>query len=304
MHRLSVYIVALVELMLLPFVFSCRSGREISADAIIKKRPARFILDECHRNEFVPDWCGMKLDAEFSAGEESQSFKATVRMRRDSIIWVSIAPLMGIEMIRLVVTPDSLKYLSKIPDQKFYYSGGISELSEKTGADLSFDVLQSILFGNAFGLDDDDMRFRSEIEAENYLLISKYKRKVRKVVGKDDRKLESDSINVDFSDPRVSKKIKRLSDDAIVISRYWVNGESFRIVKSVFDDIVHRRNFQIDYPSFEITDMGWSPKQCIMRLNNDSKSLEVKYEVDRISTGKPYEFPFEISDDLIRKDTL
>ncbi|MFM7106290.1 MAG: DUF4292 domain-containing protein [Flavobacteriales bacterium] len=147
----------------------------------------------------------MKLDAEFNAGDESQSFKATVRIRKDSIIWVSIAPLLGIEMIRLLVTPDSLKYLSKIPDQKFYYFGGISELSEKTGADLSFDVLQNILFGNAFGLEEDDMKFRSEAEAENYLLISKYKRKVRKVVGKDDRKLESDIIKVDFDDPRVSK---------------------------------------------------------------------------------------------------
>jgi hypothetical protein len=246
----------------------------------------------------------MKLDAEFNAGDQSQSFKATVRIRRDSIIWVSIAPLMGIEMIRLLVTPDSLKYLSKIPDQKFYYLGGISELSEKTGADLSFDVLQNILFGNAFGLDDDDMKFRSDIEAENYLLISKYKRKVRKVVGKDDRKLESDSIKVDFEDPRVSKKIKRLNDDGIIISRYWVNGESFRIVKSVFDDIVHRRNFQIEYPTLEHTDMGWSPKQCVMKLNSDGKSLEVKYDVDRISVGKPYEFPFEISEDLVRRDTL
>jgi hypothetical protein len=246
----------------------------------------------------------MKLDAEFSAGQESQSFKATVRMRRDSIIWVSIAPLMGIEMIRLVVTPDSLKYLSKIPDQKFYYSGGISELSEKTGADLSFDVIQNILCGNAFGLEDDDMKFRSETEAENYLLISKYKRKVRKVVGKDDRKLESDSINVDFNDPRVSKKIMRLSDDAIVISRYWVNGETYRITKSVFDDIIHRRNFQIDYPSLEHSEKGWYPKQCIMKLNHEGKSLEVKYDVDRISIGKPYDFPFEISEDLIRRDTL
>ncbi|MFM7103885.1 MAG: hypothetical protein ACKOW8_00065, partial [Flavobacteriales bacterium] len=103
---------------------------------------------------------------------------------------------------------------------------------------------------------------------------------------------------------RVSKKIKRLNDDGIIISRYWVNGESFRIVKSVFDDIVHRRNFQIEYPSLEHTDMGWSPKQCVMKLNSDGKSLEVKYDVDRISVGKPYEFPFEISEDLVRRDTL
>ena len=294
----------LAHLFTLVLLFSCKSGREISHNTDIKRRPARWILDECERNYFLPEWCGMKLDAEFNAGDQSQSFKATVRIRRDSIIWVSIAPLMGIEMIRLLVTPDSLKYLSKIPDQKFYYLGGISELSEKTGADLSFDVLQNILFGNAFGLDDDDMKFRSDIEAENYLLISKYKRKVRKVVGKDDRKLESDSIKVDFEDPRVSKKIKRLNDDGIIISRYWVNGESFRIVKSVFDDIVHRRNFQIEYPTLEHTDMGWSPKQCVMKLNSDGKSLEVKYDVDRISVGKPYEFPFEISEDLVRRDTL
>lgn len=304
MHRLRYTCCAQAQLLLLALLISCSSAREVSGDTQLKKRSASFILDECARNYFLPEWCGMKLDAEFISGSESQSFKATVRMKRDSVIWISISPLLGIEMLRLMVTPDSLKYLSKIPDQKFFFLGGISELSEKTGADLSFEVLQNLLLGNPFGLEEDDLKFRCEVESGNYLLISKYKRKVRRVVGKDDRRLESDTINVDFGDPKVSKKMKRLSDEAIVISRYWVDAESMRVVKSVFDDIVHRRNFQIDYPQHEATDNGWSPKQCVMKLNNDGSSLEVKYDVDRISIGKPYEFPFEISDDLVRRDTL
>ena len=291
-------------LAILVMLYSCKQGQVVTSGVDLKRRPAKLILEECERNNFLPEWCGMKLDAEFITGEESQGFKATLRIRKDSVIWISIAPLLGIEMFRLLVTPDSLKYISKIPDQKFYFIGGIAELSEKTGADLSFEVLQNILFGNPFGLDEDDMKFRSEIDATNYLLISKYRRKVRKVVGRDDRKLDSDTINVDFDDPRVSRKLRKLSDDAVVISRYWVSSESYRIVKSVFDDLVHRRNFQIDYSKQEHSDFGWSPKECTMRLTNDRNSFEIKFEVDRISVGKLYEFPFEISDDLVRRDSL
>lgn len=285
-------------------LLSCKTTREVRTDESIKKRTARSLLDDCYGSSFSPDWCGMKLNAEFSSGDEGQSFKATLRMRKDSVIWISVAPLLGIEMIRLMVTPDSLRYLSKIPDQKFYYVGGVSELSEKTGTDLSFDVLQNILFGNLFGLEEDERKFRSEVDSSNYLLISKYKRKVRKVVGMDDRKLESDTINVDFDDPRISKKLRRLNDDAVVISRYWIDSEKLRVVKTIFDDIVHRRNFQIEYSNHEMLDAKWLPKQCVMLLSNDGKSIGLKYEVDRISTGKPYEFPFEISDEYPRRDTL
>jgi hypothetical protein len=304
MRRLNWRYFLLVQMALNLFVYSCRNIHQTAYDQPLKRRPAKFILDECRQNAFEPDWCGMKLDAELLSGEESQSFKATVRMRRDSIIWISIAPMLGIEMIRLIVTPDSLKYLSKIPDQKFYYLGSISELSDKTGADLSFSVLQDILCGNPVGFEDDAMKFRSEIDSMHYLLISKYKRKVRKVVGKDDRRLENDSIHVDFDDPRVSKKIKKLSDDGIVISRYWINAETFRLNKSVFDDIIHRRNFQIDFANHELLNEQWIPKKCSMKLVNDGATLEVRYDVDRISTGKPYDFPFEISDDIPRRDTL
>lgn len=286
------------------FILSCKATRELSSELMIKKRPAKSLLDDCEQSSFAPEWCGMKINAEFVLGDEGQSFKATLRIRKDSVIWISVAPLLGIEMIRLMVTPDSLKYLSKIPDQKFYYLGGISELSEKTGADLSFDVLQNILFGNLFGLEEDERKFRSEVDSTNYLLISKYKRKVRKVVGMDDRKLESDTINVDFDNPRVTKKLRKLDDDGVVISRYWIHGEKLRVVKSVFDDIVHRRNFQIEYSNHELVDEKWSPKQCNMLLSNDGKLIQVRYDVDRISTGKPYEFPFEIGDEYPRRDTL
>ncbi|MBL0315673.1 MAG: DUF4292 domain-containing protein [Flavobacteriales bacterium] len=287
------------------FLIACKSKKDTVKKDPLRNRTAGFLLRHYEENKFDFEWAGMKVDAEYMVMGETQGFKATIRMKKDSAVWISITPALGIEMIRMLVTPDSLKYLSKIPENKFYYLGTFEDINKLIGVGLDFDMLQDILVGNAIGLEKDEGRFRSETENESYLLISKYKRRVRRVVGVDDRRLEDDTIVVNPNDPRYQRTLKRVDEeDGMIISRYWVEPEHFRLIKSVFNDLIKQRTMELHYSEFQLNEDQIYPSQCRLILNNPSAQQELNFEITKISTGKPYDFPFEIPEDYIRKDSL
>lgn len=284
---------------------ACRKPKEVARETPVKNRTAGYLLKRYAENKYDFDWLGMKVDASFGVEDNSDNFKATIRMRKDSAIWVSIVPALGIEMIRVMITPDSLKYLSKIPENKFYYTGGFDEIGRLIGIDFDFEMLQDLLVGNAIGLEKDEQRFRSEIDDNNYLLISKYRRKVRRVVGVDDRKLEGDTILVNPDDPRFRRTAKRTDEeDGLIISRYWLEPSGFRLVKSVFNDLLRQRTMEISYEDFQPDGEQYYPAKCRLLMSSTQVRQEMRYEITKLSSGKPYEFPFEIPEDYVRRDSL
>jgi hypothetical protein len=252
------------------------------------------------RNEFKYNWLGMKLDAELMTLGETQSFKANIRLKKDSVIWVSITPALGIEVFRVLITPDSVKYISKIPDNKYYYSGDFSAITELMKVDIDFAMLQDLLIGNAIGLDKEEGKFRSEIDNDLYLMISKYKRRVKRVVGVDDRKLlPTDTISINPNDRRYQRAVRK--DDDLIISRYWLEGENFRLVKSLFDDLLHQRTVQLNYGEFKMDHEQYYPSQCALKVRSADQIQELNFEITKLVSDKTYEFPFEVPEDYERK---
>lgn len=304
--RLSIASYAVLLLSLVLISTSCKSKKATASDREpLRNRTAGFLLKRYEENKFDYQWLGMKVDANFVMKGESQSFKATLRMRKDSAIWISITPLLGIEMIRVLVTPDTLKYLSKIPENKFYFIGSSDLINKKLGVELDFDMLQDLLIGNAIGLEKDEGRFRSEIDGEEYLLISRYKRKVRRMVGVDDRKLESDTIIINPNDPRYQRTVKRVDEnEGIIVSRYWLEPDNFRLVKSVFNDVIRQRTMDIRYGKFQKSGDQFYPSQGLLNVNDTNGALELNFEITRLNSDKTYDFPFEIPNDYVRRDSL
>lgn len=288
-------------------MWACKGGKNASSEKKepIRHRTAGHLLRHYERNRFVFDWVGMKIDAESITMGETQGFKATLRMRRDSAIWVSISPALGIEVFRILITPDSLKLISKVPDNKYYYAGRLDVLSQMLGTEIDFDMLQNLLVGNALGLDKDEGRFRSEEDGQQHLLISRYKRRVRRVVGVDDRKLEDDTIVVNPNDPRYQRTIRRLEEgDDLIVSRYWLDPERYRLVKSVFNDLVAQRALEVLYAGFEKNGEQFYPTDIRLRVSNPQMTRELHLEVTKLVTDKTFEFTFDIPEDFARKDSL
>jgi hypothetical protein len=93
-----------------------------------------------------------KIDVDYVDAEgKKYNVNANLRMYKDSVIWVSITAIFGIEGIRAYITKDSVKLLDK--QNKIYTARSVSFLQEVTALPLDLSSLQQLLMGNPVFLD-------------------------------------------------------------------------------------------------------------------------------------------------------
>ena len=86
-----------------------------------------------------------KGKAQVTLKGNEQGANLNVRLRRDSIIWVS-GSLLGIEGVRAVLTPDSVRVVNRL--EKSYFVGGYDYLSRVLQVPVSFAQVQALLLGD------------------------------------------------------------------------------------------------------------------------------------------------------------
>jgi hypothetical protein len=93
-----------------------------------------------------------KIDIDYEdANGKKYNVNAHLRMYKDSVIWISITAILGIEGLRAYITPDSVKLLDK--QNKIYIARSVSYLQEVTALPLGLLSLQDLLMGNPVFLD-------------------------------------------------------------------------------------------------------------------------------------------------------
>ena len=284
---------------------SCSNQRRVSKGKPLKNKSAGAILNKYAENYFDFEWLGLKVSADLDDGEKKTSFKANIRVKKDSIIWVSISPALGVEVARLVITPDSLKLLSKVPGDKYYYLGDFSMLTEMAQTDIDFEMVQNLLVGNAIGLEQGEDKYKSRIDDQQYMLISKYNRKLKKVVGTDEKDVEpDDSLEVDLDYKRYQRIKKRTDEEDLLVKRYWFDGIDYRLERSVFDDLYYRRAVIVEHDNFKTIEGQSYPEITRLIISSLTASQTLQIEINRIKTSKEYDFPFEIPKDFERKTNI
>lgn len=110
-----------------------------------------------------------KVEVDYSGGDgKKYNVNAALRMYKDSIIWISVNALLGIEAIRAVITKDSVKLLNKL--DKIYTARSVSYLQEVTALPLDLSTLQDLIIGNPVYLDSNIVSY--EKSGEELSLLS------------------------------------------------------------------------------------------------------------------------------------
>ena len=130
----------------------CSNSARIARGKPLKNLSVNQILEGYTTNAPEWEWIGMKLDVDVANLDQTESFKASIRIARDSAIWMSISPALGVEVARILLEPDSVLFISKIPGNKFYYAGNYEALSEWADTPLPFADVQAILSGQPMNL--------------------------------------------------------------------------------------------------------------------------------------------------------
>jgi hypothetical protein len=87
-----------------------------------------------------------KAKMHYESGDKNLDFVANIRMKKDSIIWVSVTVAGIVQVARAVITPDSFKAV--LYTEKEAYQGLISNANKILPEGLDFYSLQNLLVGN------------------------------------------------------------------------------------------------------------------------------------------------------------
>lgn len=182
-------------------VSSCRSHKmkknsivlgtvNATADSVIVKKDS-VVLAEIPVEEKVffetkeIDFEKLKIKSKISikTAKIDQNIPATIHVKKDSVIWISIA--IGLEAARVSINPDSIFLLDRL--NRKYYKVSFKELSDNFDFDLDFNMIQSLLVGNLpIKIDSFDIykkltefnsisQKRNEVEIENRFDLEKSK---------------------------------------------------------------------------------------------------------------------------------
>lgn len=85
-------------------------------------------------------------------GPSEQDFQAGLRMRKDSLVWMSITGPMNVEAARVLITPDTFQMLNKI--NTTYDGHNFNFLNNWLLFPVSFPMLQQILSGEKIDINE------------------------------------------------------------------------------------------------------------------------------------------------------
>ncbi len=87
-----------------------------------------------------------KAKIHYEAGENSQDFTANFRVRKDSLIWVTITAMGGmVQAARLQITPDSLQMINYLDKETTVMP--ITDVARLLPAAVDFQALQNLILG-------------------------------------------------------------------------------------------------------------------------------------------------------------
>lgn len=253
---------------------SCKNlqkATQINNKCILDYKNAKVLTGYLKSNEFRFEKLNAKLSVETMIDSAFNSFSVSLRIRKDSIIWMSISKL-GIEGARVYITKDSVKFFNRLNNT--YFKGDFTYLSKWMNTQLDYEVLQSLLVGNSVAFYNEDDKLKPGVDNCQYTLGTIRKYKLRKVMVK-------------------GKELKESAQ-----SIYMVPG-TFKIARILFYEFNPERSFDARFLDFADVDSQLFP----LKMNYSIKAqktvnMEINYNKPRLDEEQS--FPFKIPDNYER----
>jgi hypothetical protein len=93
------------------------------------------------------EWMSAKMSGELKVESGAFPFSGTLRMRRDSTIWISASALMGIENLRALITQDSVILINRM-DQTYLAETLVETCHGASLPPTTLHEFQAMLLGN------------------------------------------------------------------------------------------------------------------------------------------------------------
>ncbi len=258
-------------------LYGCKSKKNLGYERP-EGQTDKFLGQKLAENDFEFETLSYRLAVDTELKEDKKSFKVSMRMRKDSAIWSTIT-FLGRPVIITLITPDTVKYIDKI--RKEYFIGDVDYLNRVMGSEITFDMLQDLLVGDAIGADSldansDRQKYDTSIDSVFYLAASHSKRKIRKALE------EGADSEIDY------------------IYRYWLDPVSYQMNRQMVNKLSDTTSIEVGYSEYLEVGEQLFPGKEVITITSPRDTGYIEMEVSKVKYNEEVTFPFRVGSKYTR----
>ncbi len=203
----------------------------------------------------------IKFSSKYETKTQNMSIGGRINMDRDSFIRVSLSPGMGIELARILLTKDSVKFINRLKSE--YFVGDYEYIKKRFGIEVDFLSVQAILT-------DEFFTYPNSNNAKESLKPYKF---------------TTDSLFCFFT--------KEISDS--IVHKIEVDKNSYKIskVNAVFKN--KKEELSLEYTDFQILTTKKFPQKIDINFGKETDKTSFLLTYDKIYVNKEVSASFKIS---------
>lgn len=261
-------------ILLIFIALSCSTSKEIKKttipDIVVTPPIAEVtqtdsIIEKMTASQFNFEWFSAKFSADYEIDNNNTSFSGQIRIRKDSIIWISISKF-SIEGARILITQDSIFVVNRLDNN--YFKSDFNYINRFINNAIDFDMLQALVLGNDLKYYEND-KFKSNYENGFISLNTVNRHKLKKYIKNENDKLK------------------------ILVQNILVDPETYKIKNLTVKEVKENNKLKINYDNFEFIEKQLFPKLLHVSIISE-KQINITIEYSKIYINESLNFPFKI----------
>lgn len=262
-------------------MFSCRTAKQVVTEKDIPLMTEHKLLKQIESNRLNDSTLFAKrIEVSFTDGENSDNFKASLKISRDSFMQISLTAPLGIEVARILLTQDSIKFVDVY--HKKYFLADYDYFNQRYDVSLTYDFLQNI-FTNTFSdftlLDESNLRtkrYKLDRTEMGYKLWTVDKKNARKKLKK-------------FYKQSGSER-----DEMILLQEILIDPTYFRPLSMSLKDLNEGVGISVRYENFVRFGEELFPEKMHFTLFSKKSNMDLNLKFQRMEFNVPVEPNFRI----------
>lgn len=262
-------------------MFSCRTAKQVVTEKDIPLMTEHKLLKQIESNRLNDSTLFAKrIDVSFTDGENSDNFKASLKISRDSFMQISLTAPLGIEVARILLTQDSIKFVDVY--HKKYFLADYDYFNQRYDVSLTYDFLQNI-FTNTFSdftlLDESNLRtkrYKLDRTEMGYKLWTVDKKNAGKKLKKFYKQLGSER------------------DEIILLQEILIDPTYFRLLSMSLKDLNEGVGISVRYENFVRFGEELFPEKMRFTLFSKKSNMDLNLKFQRMEFNVPVEPNFRI----------
>jgi outer membrane lipoprotein-sorting protein len=249
---------------------SCKTTRIVGGINNLNALSSEEIIEKVEKNTNNAKSYSIRYNTKVRFLNKKHTLSGLLRIKTDSIIWISIGPSVGVELLRVIATKDSLKYINKTNNT--FYIGDYEYLKRLTKLNIDFNMMEAVLLSNLF-LYSSNNSLKEEliytcIDSNSYILRN-YKEKIKDYLRKDSQN--------DY------------------LQRVEIEPGNFLIESINIKDKETNRNLNLEYFKYDEINNFNVPHEIGFKFDDVNSLIQLSLKYQKVIINKELKYPFRIN---------